>query len=538
MKKLLLGVAVSTALFGGAAHAAIDVDSNGIPVINAATTYEIFLSGSSAAGPFIDSLLTSSKVPAANRICDASQLIYKYSDTATVGKDQKAYLCVLNTANPALKGLAGNKANLLVYKRDNGGSAQGVSPVVADAAIDFLKVDDAANCTKVGDGVAGTSFTKINCNYTAGNVALSNPRKPDFGISDVDPIQFQGDNTPSGFAPITAADLTKLTVKAAASQVFGISVSTKLRNAMQEAQFGKTHACVTKDASRETAACMPSLTSAQIASIFTGKLNSWTQLKLGFVGGKQLDLFSNASIANKAASDRLHICRRTSGSGTQAQLGIKFMGYPCNSVSKQGVIDTGALPESIAKAQVHAMSSSGAMSECLSELNSGSNTVGTSFNNIYNSGIGGRWAIGIQGTEQNAGLTSDWRFIKVDGVEPTLDKVVRGQYKDWVELTYQYNNAHAFDTSEKAIIDEFIKESGNPVVMGATNLAAVHQWGQSGFLATPQSFAAPTSGIIGLDKPVNPFSHGTTEAGALGSTNNCRMPTIYNPGATGGILYN
>ena len=521
MKKLILGAAVSTALFGGAAQAAITVDGNGIPVINAATTYEIFLSGSSAAGPFIDSLLTSSKVPAANRICDSSQLVYKYSDTATGGKDQKAYLCVLNTANPALTGLAGNKTNLLVYKRDNGGSAQGVAPVVADTAIDFLKVDTPANCAKVSDGVAGVSFTKINCNYTSGDVTLSNPKKPDFGISDVDPVQFQGDNTPSGFAPVTATDVSKLTVKAAASQVFGIAVSTKLRNAMQEAQFGKTNACVGK----ETAACMPSLNSAQIASIFTGKLNSWKQLKLGFAS----DLFTNASAANKAANDRLHICRRTSGSGTQAQLGIKFMGYPCNTVAKQGAVDTGALPETIAKAQVHAMSSSGTMSECLSELNSASNTVGTSFNNTFTDGA--RWAIGIQGTEQNANLASDWRFIKIDGVEPTLDKVVRGQYKDWVELTYQYNNAHAFDTSEKAIIDEFIKESGNPVVMGATNLAAVHTWGQSGFLAAPQFFAAPLSGIIALDKPANPFSHGTTDA----ATNNCRMPAIYNPGTTGGI---
>ena len=522
MKKLILAAAVSTALLGGAAQAAITVDGNGIPVINAATTYEIFLSGSSAAGPFIDSLLTSSKVPVANRICDSAQLIYKYSDTATGGKDQKAYLCALNTANPALKGLAGNKTNLLVYKRDNGGSAQGVSPVIADTAIDFLKVDTAANCAKVSDGVAGTSFTKINCDYTSGNVALSNPQKPDFGISDVDPVQFQGDNTPSGFAPVTAADLSQLTVKAAASQIFGIAVSTKLRNAMQEATFGASNVCV----GSEKPECMPSLGSAQIASIFTGKLNSWKQLKVA-TG----DLFTNASAKNKPVSDRLHICRRTSGSGTGAQLGIKFMGYPCNDVATQGAVDTGALPETVAKAQIHAMSSSGAMSECLSELNSGTDTVGTSFSNTFLTGA--RWAIGIQGTEQNAGLTSDWRFIKIDGIEPTLDKVARGKYKDWVELTYQYNNAHAFDTSEKAIVDEFIKESGNPLVMAATNLAAVHTWGQAGFLATPQSNSATISGLVDYAKPVNPFSHGTTDA----ATNNCRIPAIYNPGTTGGIQF-
>ncbi len=521
MKKLILGAAVSTALFGGAAQAAITVDGNGIPVINAATTYEIFLSGSSAAQPFIESLMTSSKIPAINRICDSTQLIYKFSDTATVGKDQNAYLCVLNTANPALKGLAAGKTNLLLYKRNNGGSAQGVNPVVADTAIDFLKVDTAANCAVASTGVAGASFTKLNCTYTAGNALLSNSQKPDFGMSDVDPAQFFGQNTPLGFAPISATDVDKLTVNAAGALVFGVPVTKKLRNAMQEAQFGVKHKCV----GAETAACMPSLSSAQIASIFTGKLSSWKQLKLA----NGSDLFSYASAANKPASDRLHICRRTNGSGTGAQFGVKFLNYPCSDVATPQASETGALPEAIAKAQVHENSSAGVVSECLSELDSGTDTVGTAFNNTY----GARWAIGIQGTEHNASGSYDYRYIKIDGVEPTLDQVVRGKYKDWVELTYQYNKTHVFDASEKEVVDELIKQAGNPVVMAATNLAAVHTWGQGGFLATPQFFAAPASGIIAKDRPVNPFSHGTTDA----ATNNCRMPAIYSPGTTGGMQF-
>ncbi len=526
MKKLILGAAVSTALFSGAAQAAITVNGSGIPVINPADTYEIFLSGSSAAQPFLESLLTSSTVPVANRICDSSRLIYKFSDTATVGKDQVAYLCVLNTQNPALTGLAAGKTNLLLYKRNNGGSAQGVSPVIDDTAIDFLKVDNAGNCAVTATGRAGASFTKLNCAYTSGNPTLSNPKRPDFGISDVDPIQFRGDNTPSGFSDVTADGVRNLTVRAAASQVFGIAVSKKLRNAMQSAQFGARSACVTNPVTSETVACMPSLNSAQIASIFTGKLSSWKQLKLGATS----NLYDATSGTNKPASDRLHICRRTSGSGTQAQLGIKFMGYPCNDVATPPATATSPdLIETIARAQVHAMSSAGAMSECLSELDSGTNTVGTSFNNTY----GARWAIGIQGSELNANRASDWRFIKIDGVEPTLDNVANGKYKDWVELTYQYNNAHTFDTSERAIIDEVIRESGNPNVMGATNLTAVHSWGKSGFLATPASFPALGTGLVTSARPINPFSHSTTSA----ATNNCRIPAVYSPGATDGIQF-
>jgi hypothetical protein len=518
MKKLVLGAAVSAAMFGGVAQAAITVEGN-LPVITPANTYEVYLSGASAVGSFIELLFTSKKIPIAEQLCDAKKAMYKFQDKATGGKDQVAYLCELNQSNTALAGL-GDKSNLLIYKRHNGGSAQGVSPIIANSPIDFLKVDNAANCALSGSVVAaGAGFTKINCEYTADSANLANKQIPDFGISDVDPIQFRGDNTPSGYAPVTADDLSKLVVKAAASQVFGVPVTLSLRNALQEAQFGKTNICATNAKTRETAACMPSLNSIQIASIFTGQVSSWKQLKLGGT----TDVFTGASV--QPGSDRVHICRRTSGSGTQAQLAIKFLGYPCNDVAPQVLSDTAALPEVVAKTQVHAMSSSGAVSECLAELDSGSNTIGPIFNNIY----GSRWAIGIQGTETNANNASNWRFIKVDGEEPTLDKVARGKYKDWVELTYQYNKEHVFDTSEKAIVDEIIKQSGNPVVLAATNEGAKHTWGAAGYLATPQAHLPSPVGLYGSGRPVNPFSHGTT----VDSTNNCRIPTIYD--STGGI---
>jgi hypothetical protein len=366
------------------------------------------------------------------------------------------------------------------------------------------------------------------CTFTAGD----NLKKPDFGISDVDPLQFRGDNTPAGFAEVNSNDLNKLTIKSAAAQAFGIVVSTHLRNALQEAQFAKTSSCNPKNANytsatAESGACMPSLDSAQIASIFTGSLSSWTQLKIS----NNSNLYANTTIAaNKADDARIHICRRVSGSGTQAQLGSKFMNYPCTTAGTKPAVDTGALPEAIEQAQVHAMSSSGSMSECLSELDQGGNSVGTSFNNIY----GFRWAIGMQGTEVNADRASQFRFVKIDGVAPTLINVANGKYKDWVELTFQYNKSHAFDQSEKAIVDEIIKEAGNPTVMGVTNTKALHSWGQSGFLAVPQSFAPTTNGNVVNSAPVNPLSHGTPSA----SPSACRAPVIYKPSSTTGMQLN
>ena len=133
------------------------------------------------------------------------------------------------------------------------------------------------------------------------------------------------------------------------------------------------------------------------------------------------------------------------------------------------------------------MSTGGQLAECLSELDSGVNTIGTAFNNTY----GARWAIGIQGTENNATNSSAYRTIRVDGITPTLANVVNGKYKDWTELTFQTNKTHAFDAGELNIVNEIIKQAGNPAVMAATNPSALHTWGQSGFLAVPTSFVGP-----------------------------------------------
>lgn len=525
----MLGAAVSAALFAGVANATITVGANGIPVITPADTYQIYLAGSSAARGFVDQLFTNSKVPGTNRLCDITKTVYRYQNTGN-GTDQNAYLCVINGGNAALKGLAAGKKNLLVYKRNLGGSAAGVNPVIDDSAIDFLKVDNAANCTApTFTGVAGTNQVgTINCNFTAGNTALSQSVIPDFGISDVEPLMFQGVNTPSGFNAVTASDVTKLTVKAAAAQVFGIVVNTKLRNALQEAQFKATTNCNPTNANytaatAESLACMPTLDSAQIASIFTGKIASWKQIKISSAG----NLFINTTVAaNLPGSDIVHVCSRTNGSGTKAQFGAKFLNYPCSDFATQPVADTGSLPESIIATQVHQMGSSGQLGECLNDLNNGVDNTG-SFINTY----GVRWAIGIQGTENNANRSSQYRFIKVDGVEPTLENVANGRYKDWGELTFQYNNNHVFDLSEQAIVNEIIKEMGNPAVMAITNTSnntAVHSWGNAGFMAVPQSFAAAVSGIVNSAKPVNPLSHGTTSA----SPSTCRAPALYAPGSS------
>ncbi|WP_262963880.1 hypothetical protein [Methylobacter psychrophilus] len=539
MKKLVLSAAILAALSATAAQATIVIGSNGVPVINPADTNILYLSGASAAEKFIEGVMTNSAVPAADRICDTSKKVYKFQDTATTS--QYAYLCERATTNASVPT---NKANILIYKRSAGGSAFGVSPLIAEAngdaasaTIAFLKID--TSCTVATAAVAGTTLGKISCAYNAADAATYTTHIPDFGISDVDPGQFTGSNAPlnpatgAPYVSVTSADVAKLTIKSASTLVFGVPVTKNLYFALQAAQksLGTVpSSCVVGD---ETEACMPSLSSAQIATIHAGTIVDWNQLKVGTVG--LFDWATTNASAYLPTASYLHTCRRENGSGTQAQSNIKFLGDPCTSASLTAGSDAVAqgFGEGDGLAMVHENNSSGVVDECLNELQDGTNTVGTAFDNSY----GVRWAVGIQSMEKKTATTSKYRFVKVDSVAPTLANVVNGKYRDWAENTFQYGTAHVFssnsaeNTALKALTDAIIKSSGAPEVMAKLNTGFAHTFipvaaNQGAYMAVPSNYAIEANGAFLSSRPVNPYSHATP---AL-SVNNCRVPSVYSNG--------
>lgn len=598
MKKLLLCAAVSAAVLSGTAHAVISEDAAGKPIFSAANTYEVYISGASAPRQFLESYLTSpsagvGSVPAADRLCTGK--VYKFAGT-TANNNYNAYLCEMNGATNVagyngLKGVGG-KVNVLVHKRSAGGSAQGVSPVIADDPIDFLDVSVSlaptipAACT-----VASTSanLNVISCPTPAPGANLN---RPDFGVSDVDPAQFKGSNTPLGFTPVNAAGLAKLTVRPAFAQIFGIPVSLKLRNALQQIQFPVTNKCnplhpdylytgplpvpAAKDSSTaagyqpwaENAACVPTMTKGDIASILTGKITSGKQL---FTGANNLfDYIAANNPALLPGNPSIHICSRVNGSGTKATTDIKFLNYPCSSAATQAEQDTGGLdpvansfidfalfgftPEALGQPQVHQNSSGGDVNECFNELNSGaSNATGNFRNNPF---VGARWAIGVQGTDNNANLANAYRYIKINNVLPLGSQVVTDNFFDWVESTYQFNGVdHVYAAGVPVIRDFVISKTGLPSVVSIINKAGAgygsfdpvagtfisgtgqgfHSWATttilSGFLATPSNPSVTTTatGQYNATTPINPLSHDTTTAGAV--IDNCRAPALFSAGA-------
>lgn len=599
MKKLLLSAAVSAAVLSGTAHAVISEDASGKPIFSSANTYEVYLSGASAPRQFIESYLTAptagaGSVPNADRLCTGK--VYKFAGT-TSNNNYNAYLCEINNttnvpAYNALKGVGG-KVNVLVHKRSAGGSAQGVSPVIADSAIDFLDVSGSLSPTIPAACTVASTSANLNVISCPTPAAGANTQIPDFGVSDVDPAQFKGSNTPIGFAPVTPAGLAQLTVRPAFAQIFGIPVSLKLRNALQQIQFPVTNHCnplhadylyngplpvpAGKDSSAtiagyqpwsENAACVPTMTKGDVASILTGKITSGKQL---FVGANNLYNYISTNNPSLLPGDpSIHICSRVNGSGTKATTDLKFLNYPCATAATQAVQDTGGLdpvanafidfalfgftPEAPGQPQVHQNSSGGDVNECFNELNAGtSNATGNFRNNPF---AGARWAIGNQGTDNNAALGNAYRFVKINNVLPLGSQVVTDNFGIWVESTYQFNTSHVYDAGDATIRDMVISKTGLPSVVSIINKSgagygsydpvagtfiagvgqASHSWATptilSGFLATPSNPAVTTTatGQYSATSPINPLSHDTTAAGAV--IDNCRAPALYTPSAS------
>ena len=255
--------------------------------------------------------------------------------------------------------------------------------------------------------------------------------------------------------------------------------------------------------------------------------------------GSQSNTPANGATAYLPGSVYLHTCRRENGSGTQAQSNIKFLGDPCTAASSGTPPASDAVLQGAGEgdglAMVHENNASGNVDQCLNELQDGTNAV-NSFNNTY----GVRWAVGIQSLEKStAAVGFKYRFVKLDGVAPTLSNVVKGKYRDWAENTFQYSNTHVFstlaaeNTALKALTNAVIKSSGAPEVMAALNSGFSHTFipvavNKGAYLAVPTNYDIQPNGAFLSTRPVNPYSHATTSA----SVNNCRVPTIYNNGTT------
>ncbi len=487
---------------------------------------ELFISGSGAQDGALENLMRlKAGAEGTPNICQEGSL--DIFEGIIDGTRKRVYYCLTGenvTGVPADRRLAVHKSS--------GGSPEGVVPVARSKQLKFMDLsnlseDDACRAAKrilqTGD-LAAFGLHK-NCGGSSKQAAAH------AGITDIEPA-------------LLGEDTTGLTMRSKAQLVWGLPVSKNFRNALQAIQ-GLIPADVAHDAEiRETPEKMPSLTSAQIASIFAGAVDSWSQLydRAGNpiylspdlpVEAPDLPDMSGTSPGAYQPTDlggqRVYVCRRTANTGAQAAYEIHYLKRRCLQDAPLFVAaddgsdhQNGGDPELLVRkpdpaGRVFAGKDTAAVRACLDA------------HDEYN-----RWAIGIFSTE-NIGnnLSNEFRHIRVDGYAPSLVNAHRGLWPHVSESTLQWRTA---DRGQLEISDEgrtlqFLKRNmGKARVLSALNASFEHPWGQGGYLAIPETAAetrsvpvtteslreSPVAGVIQQDKSMRnchvPFIRGSSSA--------------------------
>jgi hypothetical protein len=496
MQAKLISAAVAAAFAGAPAFAAT-------PAFNTATTNEFYMSGASAQEGQLKHFM--------RRACQNGTLtLYRQSN-------QFAYHCAVNsTVVPGH-----TKANVVVYKSSVGGSGNGTAPVANSSTLAFM---DLATMPAIGSGGATTAPAAGTCSNATtiaavppvGTDTIGLPAYQDVicnqtlvnkvteaGLSDVEPALFKGSVT-----GLDNTALGKLAVSPINQLVFGVPVTTGLRNALQAAQ-GLT-------VGAEDEANMPSLSKAQVTGIYTGSIITWDQLGL-----------SNPDDPVNA----IWVVRRVQSSGTQTSARVYFLNDPCAPGMAQFVADgdpavasnalacSSADPLGAGYGLVYQGSGSGNVVTCLNEHETDK-----------------RWAVGVLSTEFVAGSTGNtgYRFIKVDGAAPTLFNAANGTYQYVMEATLQWRNAASGNATagDDLKMAEAMKAGfNNPVVVAAISTGMTQLYGPAGILGVPGA-NLPDNPITAAGIITNPVS-AFTRSGS-GSTNNCQFLQPSQPGSRTG----
>ena len=416
-----------------------------------------------------------------------------FKDNST-GKDYTSFFCTMGTS----AGLSG-PTKVLINKRSAGGSGQGVEPV-ADAvpleAMNIFAKDGSGNdlCTETA---AGSHTWSCDITGGVGNGSLQ-MKVSTAGISDVEPAMFVGPNVPPGALPTTPAMISKLDISSMNAVVFGIPVSTDLYRALQRFQG--------LDPTKDDIANMPSLSSAMVGSLMTGSIGSWDYV----VDANNNPLTSYKAAGETLGSSLVNICRRVPGSGTQAQLNAIFTNTPCDASAPQTIRAPG---DASFGPVVNESPESGGVTDCLvaADTNAG----------------GPIWAVGLQALEKSS---PNFRFVKIDGVAPTIENVANNTYKDWVETSIQWRNsgANAIDgkgnipTGDALQLIKFIAANAStPTEVATLNAGLHHAFGVDGsYLALESNGFTPSFPF----DPANPVT--TSTHAALGTPDSCSPPRI------------
>ena len=423
LNKISLAVAAAIGVMSAPAHALLASSYTNASEF-AGDTLNIRMSGATAQDPGV--------LAATLRFCTADSM------TAYSISNNFVYFCTINVST--LSGVTARggvtPSKLALYKYSVGGSGSGVGFVNNATAIPFLDLTKlAASCTAGSatadaDGTATNLSTYQAFSCTAASTSVTTNTLSYIGISDVEP-QFFG--SPSTYNKLSSAGL--------ATVIFGVPVTKTAYNALQAAQ-GLTVGSMTE-------ANMPSLTQAQITSMYTQEGQTWAGLT-----GTEVN----------AADDTIYVARRSATSGTQKTyeaviartLNSTLGGRNCQTdvdafVSGPEVLDnTVGNTACDGRNTVVNGSGSGQVQFCLNKHNDA-----------------GRGAVGVQTTETKVSTSTKFAFVKINGVAPTQANVAAGKYTYYGDASINLRTGATSPTASADNYTNFISKFKTAFADGA-----------------------------------------------------------------------
>jgi ABC-type phosphate transport system substrate-binding protein len=478
-----IALAVGAVVAASAAQQASALD---ISTYNEATQITLYISGATAVRP---GLLKLFQLNAGNNPICADNTLDLYQS-----QDGLKYLALCTGAASLPAPLAGTR--IAVHKTDQGGSGNGVAPVVRAllpaAMPDFWAVPTGGTgftgCAGVTTSppVGSTGFSTYVLHTACVNTPTQD-RQPDAGISDLEPAIFR-----TAFSPaLSSAELAAIPGNSISAVVFGIPVTLRARDNMQRILFPTTSPCHPSNAgyaaADETEACAPSLTKAQVAALYSGNYFDWFNVQ-GDAAGESVASPDGSGTFDLADNGEVFVCRRVSTSGTQATFETQLLGQRC--VAGVPTFNTAALDA------VHVNEGSGS-----------SNVVAcmTAANNA-NRGAIGTLSMEFNPDTSRTGTDSGFRFIKLNGVAPCLLPIVQSKYDFLGESTMQWrtttvNGLPALSGAPLTLVQQVRNRIGSPSVVNDLNTAFNH----------PMCSALGTGALVGnalsnsATAPVPPF---------------------------------
>ncbi len=446
-----------------------------------------------------------------NNTTERAEVYTTEVDFAGIGGGGPTYAnyAVICRTDASLPGSADAAAEnqIVAFRKYSGGSGSGISQVASGNNLNTDLVNNRQWVDWVGcrsavvpqTSVTYSGSVPIDLYEGCASIATSQTKA---GISDVEP-QLLG---------ATALQVSQLSINAGVGILFGVPVSRNFYRALQEAQGIDTVTdCPNTDAVNSTPECTPSLTAAQVRGIYKGILQGVGQLANDATG---------VAIPAPAGSPLIHVCARGDSSGSQASTRVYFLGQGCGvagvvpshifvGASQAGCTAAGCGWNSVTYGTDRVFRGTGSSDviSCLDWKND---------NNYYAVGV-----LSTESTPDNA--NNEFRFVKINAIEPNLESVVSGKMDFYVENTLQFpsgSSPNVVSAGQAAFSNALL--AGIRLPSFITRSIVTSPQGLGGILGIP------TTAAVGQNPPItqanvlsNPINTQLRALGFGGSPNNC-----------------